>query len=107
MAGPQSVGLCGAYDTGAVHPDGLAAVSRFPYLIAELIERGWPESDLAQLTWGNVQRVLRESGVRGTGGRAAPPAVDGEDRTPRHLTGGAGERTQQAHRQNGCPAGSA
>lgn len=61
VAGPESVGLCGAYDTGAVHPDGLADVSRYPYLIAELVERGWPESDLAQLTWGNVQRVLRES----------------------------------------------
>ncbi|MFF1686276.1 MULTISPECIES: dipeptidase [unclassified Streptomyces] len=61
VAGPQSVGLSGAYDTGAVHPDGLADVSRYPHLIAELIARGWPDSDLAQLTWGNVQRVLRET----------------------------------------------
>jgi microsomal dipeptidase-like Zn-dependent dipeptidase len=44
-----------------VHPDGLADVSRYPHLIAELVGRGWPESDLAQLTWGNVQRVLRET----------------------------------------------
>ncbi|MEU8481744.1 dipeptidase [Streptomyces sp. NPDC048641] len=61
VAGPQSVGLSGAYDTGAVHPEGLADVSRYPHLIAELIARGWPDSDLAQLTWGNVQRVLRET----------------------------------------------
>ncbi len=61
VAGPESVGLCGTYDTGAVHPDGLGDVSRYPHLIAELLERGWPESDLAQLTWGNVQRVLRET----------------------------------------------
>lgn len=61
VAGPESVGLSGGYDTGAVHPDGLADVSRYPHLIAELIGRGWPDSDLAQLTWGNVQRVLRET----------------------------------------------
>lgn len=61
VAGPESVGLSGAYDTGAVHPDGLADVSRYPHLIAELIERGWPDSDLARLTWGNLQRVLRET----------------------------------------------
>ena len=61
VAGPESVGLAGAYDTGAVHPDGLADVSRYPYLVAELVERGWTESDLSLLTWGNVQRVLRET----------------------------------------------
>ena len=59
LAGPECVGLSGMYDTSAAHPDGLADASRYPHLIAELIERDWPETDLARLTWGNVQRALR------------------------------------------------
>ncbi|MFF2509190.1 dipeptidase [Streptomyces sp. NPDC058067] len=59
VAGARAVGLAGTYDTGAVHPEGLADVSRYPYLLAELIERGWTETELALLTWGNVQRVLQ------------------------------------------------
>ncbi|MFJ8825787.1 membrane dipeptidase [Streptomyces sp. NPDC102467] len=59
IAGPQSVGLSGMYDTGDAHPEGLADAAGYPALVAELLDRGWPESDLALLTWGNVQRVLR------------------------------------------------
>ncbi|MEV0323911.1 dipeptidase [Streptomyces sp. NPDC050658] len=59
LAGPECVGLAGTYDTGAAHPEGLADASRYPHLVAELIERDWPETDLARLTWGNVQRALR------------------------------------------------
>ncbi|MEU5955252.1 dipeptidase [Streptomyces sp. NPDC047525] len=59
LAGPESVGLSGMYDTSAAHPDGLADASRYPHLVAELIDRDWPEADLARLTWGNAQRVLR------------------------------------------------
>ncbi|MEV5437963.1 dipeptidase [Streptomyces sp. NPDC052682] len=59
VAGPQSVGLSGTYDSGAAHPQQLSDVSGYPRLIAELLERGWAESDVALLTWGNVQRVLR------------------------------------------------
>ncbi|ATL28232.1 dipeptidase [Streptomyces formicae] len=59
VAGPECVGLSGTYDTAAVHPDGLADPSCYPLLIAELIERDWSEAELAQLTWGNVQRALR------------------------------------------------
>ncbi|GHH47829.1 dipeptidase [Streptomyces candidus] len=60
VAGPACVGLSGMYDTGAPHPAGLADTAAYPLLIAELLERGWPESDLARLTWGNLQRVLRD-----------------------------------------------
>lgn len=59
VAGPASVGLSGTYDTGAAHPLELGDTSCYPRLIAELLRRGWPESDVALLTWGNVQRVLR------------------------------------------------
>ncbi|MEU1176481.1 dipeptidase [Streptomyces sp. NPDC005820] len=59
VAGPASVGLSGTYDTGAAHPQGLADASGYPHLVAELLDRGWPEPDVALLTWGNVQRALR------------------------------------------------
>ncbi|MFJ8190728.1 dipeptidase [Streptomyces sp. NPDC096094] len=59
VAGPQSVGLSGTYDAGTAHPLELGDASCYPRLIAELLRRGWAESDVALLTWGNVQRVLR------------------------------------------------
>ncbi|MGW7079692.1 dipeptidase [Streptomyces sp. NPDC054866] len=59
LAGPECVGLSGMYDTAVAHPEGLADTSRYPHLVAELVERDWSDDDLARLTWGNVQRVLR------------------------------------------------
>lgn len=61
VAGAACVGLSGTYDSGAVHPHDLADASRYPHLIAELLRRGWSEPELALLTWGNVQRVLRSA----------------------------------------------
>ena len=63
LAGPECVGLSGTYDPRAVHPDA-ADPSCCPNLVVELLERGWPESDIALLTWGNVQRVLRSAEFR-------------------------------------------
>ncbi|MHC6627987.1 membrane dipeptidase [Streptomyces globosus] len=65
VAGPGSVGLGASFGTepgtepGTHRPTGLTDPSGYPRLIAELLERGWPETDIAQLTWGNAQRVLR------------------------------------------------
>ncbi|GAA0638500.1 dipeptidase [Streptomyces thermocarboxydovorans] len=59
LAGPECVGLSGTYDTGSAHPQELGDTSCYPRLIAELLRRGWEESEVALLTWGNVQRVLR------------------------------------------------
>ncbi|MDT0573706.1 dipeptidase [Streptomyces sp. DSM 3412] len=59
IAGPECVGLSGTYDSGAAHPRDLTDASCYPRLVAELMHRGWSETDLALLTWGNVQRVLR------------------------------------------------
>ncbi|MET9411947.1 dipeptidase [Streptomyces sp. NPDC002935] len=59
LAGAECVGLSGTYDSGAAHPQDLADASCYPHLVAELITRGWSASDLALLTWGNAQRVLR------------------------------------------------
>ncbi|MFI0981450.1 dipeptidase [Streptomyces sp. NPDC021093] len=60
LAGPGCVGLSGTYDTGAAHQGALRDAAGYPYLIAELLDRGWPEADLASLTWENLQRVLRD-----------------------------------------------
>ncbi|MFI6371398.1 dipeptidase [Streptomyces sp. NPDC050546] len=59
VAGAQCVGLSGTFDSGSAHPQELGDVSCYPRLIAELLRRGWDEGDVALLTWGNVQRVLR------------------------------------------------
>ncbi|WP_369194401.1 dipeptidase [Streptomyces djakartensis] len=59
VAGAHSVGLSGTYDSGSAHPQELADTSCYPRLVAELLRRGWDEHDVALLTWGNVQRVLR------------------------------------------------
>jgi microsomal dipeptidase-like Zn-dependent dipeptidase len=61
LAGAECVGLSGTYDSGVAHPQDLADASCYPYLIAELFSRGWAETDLALLTRGNVQRVLRSA----------------------------------------------
>ncbi|MFF6807702.1 membrane dipeptidase [Streptomyces sp. NPDC012616] len=75
IAGPDCVGLSGTYDSGAAHPQGLADASGYPHLIAELLGRGWPETDIALLTWGNMQRVLRTAdfAARAARGRREPP----------------------------------
>ncbi|MFE0538920.1 dipeptidase [Streptomyces nigra] len=61
VAGADCVGLAGTYDAGPAHPQELPDVSGYPRLIAELLHRDWSEADIALLTWGNVQRVLREA----------------------------------------------
>lgn len=74
IAGAESLALSGAYDTGLVHAAGLQDVSCVPRLIAELLERGWPEADVTGLTWSNVARVMRgtEFTARAAQPRRAP-----------------------------------
>ncbi|MEU5435191.1 dipeptidase [Streptomyces sp. NPDC020719] len=61
VAGIDHIGIGGDYDGTAFTPSGLDDVSGYPNLIAELLGRGWSESDLAKLTWGNAVRVLRDA----------------------------------------------
>jgi membrane dipeptidase len=61
VAGIEHVGLGGDYDGVDQLPEGLADVSCYPALIAELARRGWSEPDLAALTGGNILRALREA----------------------------------------------
>jgi membrane dipeptidase len=57
-AGVRHIGLGGDFDGVAELPDGLADVSCYPALFAELADRGWREADLTALGTGNVLRVL-------------------------------------------------
>ena len=61
VAGIDHVGLGGDYDGVWVQPEGLQDVSGYPNLVAELLERGWSDAEIAKLTWGNALRVLRDA----------------------------------------------
>ncbi len=59
VAGAGHVGLGGDYDGVDRQPLGLADVTGYPLLLAELVERGWTDDELAALACRNVLRVLR------------------------------------------------
>ncbi|MET9257780.1 dipeptidase [Streptomyces sp. NPDC003717] len=61
VAGVDHLGIGGDYDGTPFTPDGLDDVSGYPNLIAELLERGWSQADLAKLTWKNAVRVLGDA----------------------------------------------
>ena len=74
VAGVAHVGLGGDFDGTPDVTVGLEDVSAYPALFAELLARGWTESDCAALAGGNVLRALRaaESYAASTSGRAQP-----------------------------------
>ncbi|MFD4691333.1 dipeptidase [Streptomyces sp. NPDC058463] len=74
IAGIDHIGIGGDYDGTAFLPAGLEDVSGYPNLIAELLTRGWSDTDLAKLTWQNAVRVLRDAEAvsRDLGGRRGP-----------------------------------
>jgi membrane dipeptidase len=59
VAGVEHIGIGGDYPAEAGAPEGLEDVSKYPDLFAELIRRGWSDSDLAKLAGGNLLRALR------------------------------------------------
>jgi membrane dipeptidase len=67
-AGIDHVGLGGDFDGITTVVQGLEDVSTYPALIAELLRRGWTDSDIGRLTWHNLLRVMRanekQAGVR-------------------------------------------
>ncbi|HEY2127066.1 MAG TPA: dipeptidase [Streptosporangiaceae bacterium] len=81
VAGIEHVGLGGDFDGTFQLPDGLADVSCYPALLAELLSRGWTEDDCARLAGGNLLRVLRaaEDAARVLARRRAPCTARIED----------------------------
>ena len=61
VAGPDHVGIGSDFDGFDHPPVGLEDVSRFPYLFAELIRRGWSDDDLRKLAGRNLLRVMRRA----------------------------------------------
>jgi membrane dipeptidase len=59
VAGIEHVGIGSDFDGIDTVPQGLEDVSKFPDLFAELIRRGWSDSDLKKLAGQNLLRVLR------------------------------------------------
>lgn len=63
VAGAAHVGLGGDFDGITETVQGLEDVSKYPYLIAELVARGWTDRELRGLAGENVLRVLARAEV--------------------------------------------
>lgn len=61
VAGIDHVGLGSDFDGVTVLPEGMEDVSRYPYLTAELLRRGYSEVDVRKIIGGNVLRVMRQA----------------------------------------------
>jgi membrane dipeptidase len=61
VAGIDHLGLGGDYDGVPFTAGDLPDVSSYPVLIAELLHRGWSDTDIAKLTWRNAVRVLGDA----------------------------------------------
>ncbi len=75
VAGIDHLGLGGDYDGTKYLPTGLSDVSCYPNLLAELLDRGWSETDLAKLTWRNALRVLEAAEGVAQDLRAERPSI--------------------------------
>ena len=78
IAGHDHIGIGGDLDGIDTTPTGLEGVETYPALIAELLRRGWSETDCAKLTGGNVLRALEtaekvSAGMQGEVPSAAMP----------------------------------
>jgi membrane dipeptidase len=60
VAGIDHVGLGADYGSLTVHPKGLEDVSRYPWLTAELLRRGWKDEDVKKFLGLNILRVMRQ-----------------------------------------------
>jgi len=74
VAGIDHVGL-GCDFAGLQMPEGLEDVSRYPYLIAELVRRGWKDEDLEKIAGRNFVRAFaRAEAVAARLQRERPPS---------------------------------
>ncbi len=60
LVGVNHVGLGSDFDGVTALPAGLTDVSMYPNLVAELLDRGYSEADIAKILGGNLLRVWRE-----------------------------------------------
>lgn len=64
LIGVQHIGVGGDFDGIRKGPRGLEDVSRYPYLFAELLKRGWSEEELELVAGKNLLRVMRDNQVQ-------------------------------------------
>jgi membrane dipeptidase len=81
VAGIDHLGIGGDYDGTDRLPAGLEDVSRYPALIAALLELGWSEQDCGMLANANLLRVLHdaEAAAAAIRSRRGPSAARIED----------------------------
>lgn len=75
IAGHDHVGIGADLDGIEDTPTGLTGVQAYPLVFAELIRRGWSDSDLAKLAGGNVLRVLRKAEAVSRSMANEPPSM--------------------------------
>jgi membrane dipeptidase len=61
VAGVDHLGIGSDFFGGEEMPVGLEDTSKFPYLFAELLKRGWSDADLRKLAGENLLRVMRQA----------------------------------------------
>ena len=61
VAGPTHVGIGADLGSLEIHPVGLEDISKFPYVVAELLRRGHSEAEVKLIMGGNMLRVMRET----------------------------------------------
>ena len=76
LAGHDHVGLGGDLDGVPFTAVGLEGVDGYPLLFAELIRRGWSDSNLARLAGGNFLRALRRAEAVAASMKDVAPTLD-------------------------------
>jgi len=71
VAGHDHVGLGADLDGIPDTPVGLEGVETYPALLAELMQRGWSDDDVAKLAGGNVLRVMERAEAVAAGMKGA------------------------------------
>ncbi|MFL6730659.1 MAG: dipeptidase [Sphingomicrobium sp.] len=79
VAGYDHVGIGGDMDGIDSTPIDLNGVEDYPNLFAELIRRGWSDSNLAKLAGGNVLRALRRAEAVAASMKGEPAALSDVD----------------------------
>ncbi|MEP6832405.1 MAG: membrane dipeptidase, partial [Gemmatimonas sp.] len=74
VAGAEHVGLGSDFDGITETVKGLEDVSKFPDLLAELIKRGWTDTEIRGVAGENVLRVLSRAEAVSAQLRATRPA---------------------------------
>ena len=75
IAGHDHVGIGGDLDGVPYTAVGLESVAGYPLLFAELIRRGWSDSNLAKLAGGNILRVMRRAEAVAASMKDQPPSL--------------------------------